>query len=274
LERGAFQTREDGIELARDFGARQEQLTITSGSAALRASLVRAHDSSAAALLILHGNEETLSQWARAQAYLYREGISSLVVDYRGFGSSDGVASVRGLEQDALAAYRVLADSLGGDRRIMILGHEVGAALALQIAREVTPPPAGIILHGATGSLREHAQSRAASPAIQRLLQPDVWDPVAAARRAPWPLLVLRGSADTVAPQTVSTAIAAAAADRGIARLLILNGVTHDEIFLVPGAAVLGPIVTFARTGVLPVQALHIKYRTIFRHSRAAGIQR
>src|SRR4029078_3082030 len=76
------------------FGAPFESLSIVSGDRKLDATLVRAASDTAPALLIFHGPAEAVSFWSDTQAILYKQGVTSMVFDYSGFGRSTGQPTV------------------------------------------------------------------------------------------------------------------------------------------------------------------------------------
>src|SRR4051812_23449973 len=89
-ERAMFRTERQGPRTPASVGLAFEEPRIQSGSRALRSFLVRAQDKTAPALLIFHGNGESISNWVSALSLLQREGITTMVFDYSGFGDSDG----------------------------------------------------------------------------------------------------------------------------------------------------------------------------------------
>jgi uncharacterized protein len=104
-------------------------------------------------LLICHGNAGNLSEFDRPVHYagLGRLGLNLLAFDYRGYGESGGTPSEPGLYRDAQAAYRYLREKQGiGADRIIVFGHSLGSAVAVDLASRV--PVAGVILDGALTS--------------------------------------------------------------------------------------------------------------------------
>jgi uncharacterized protein len=104
-------------------------------------------------LLICHGNAGNLSQFGRPDHYaaLRQLGLNLLAFDYRGYGESEGAPSEEGLYKDASAAYRYLRDELGVQpERIVIFGHSLGSAVAVDLAGRVAH--AGLIVEGALTS--------------------------------------------------------------------------------------------------------------------------
>lgn len=121
--------------------------------------VIPARDPSGYWLLICHGNGGNISQYGRPQHYagLRDLGLNLLALDYRGYGESKGAPSEVGLYRDADAAYRYLRDTRQVDHsRIIIFGHSLGSAVAVELASRV--PAAALILDGALTSVIERGQ--------------------------------------------------------------------------------------------------------------------
>ncbi|MEA2724572.1 MAG: uncharacterized protein QOH59_2343 [Gemmatimonadales bacterium] len=116
-------------------------------------------DSTGLWLLICHGNAGNLSEFDRPVHYagLRRLGLSLLAFDYRGYGESGGAPSEQGLYRDADAAYRYLREDrrVPADR-IVLFGHSLGSAVAIDLASRV--PAAGLIVEGALTSAVDRGQ--------------------------------------------------------------------------------------------------------------------
>jgi fermentation-respiration switch protein FrsA (DUF1100 family) len=105
-------------------------------------------------LLICHGNAGNLSEFDRPVHYagLRGLGLNLLAFDYRGYGESEGVPTESGLYKDADAAYHYLRNQRGvPPERIIIFGHSLGSAVAVDLASRV--PTGGLILEGALTSV-------------------------------------------------------------------------------------------------------------------------
>jgi uncharacterized protein len=144
------------------LGLAPERVAIPStGGVTLVAWIVRAPEPGRAGrwLLICHGNAGNLSDVGRPAHYagLRALGLNLLAFDYRGYGESGGDPTEHGLYDDAEAAYRYLRDTVGVPaERIVIFGHSLGSAVAVELATRV--PAAGLVLDGAVASVVERAQ--------------------------------------------------------------------------------------------------------------------
>jgi hypothetical protein len=110
-------------------------------------------------LLICHGNAGNLSDAGRPEHYagLRALGLNLLAFDYRGYGESGGSPSEAGLYRDAEAAYGYVRNTLGvPPERIVLFGHSLGSAVAVELATRV--PAAGLVLDGALISVIARAQ--------------------------------------------------------------------------------------------------------------------
>jgi len=83
------------------------------------------------AVLFVHGNAENLTSHVRSVYWLPHEGWSVLLLDYRGYGMSDGDPDVRSCIEDTQDAIEFL-----GQRRkkFVLFGQSIGAAFATNAA--------------------------------------------------------------------------------------------------------------------------------------------
>ena len=92
-------------------------------------------------LLWLHGNGGNIGHRVDEIGLIhYRLGVNILIVDYRGYGLSDGTPSEQGMYQDAEAALRYLRSRPDVDSdRIVYFGRSLGAAVAVDQSDLVAP---------------------------------------------------------------------------------------------------------------------------------------
>lgn len=164
-------------------------------------------------VLMLHGfpgvqkNEDIAAE-------LCRRGMTVLLPHFRGCWGSEGLFSLAGLRQDALAAFRLLSRYRHVDAgRVGVLGLSVGGWIALRLAASVRVAAAAVL---APALPREdapaHARYLRRNAKVVRLSRFDeVWSEYRAAAReddpaaylravAPAPLLVVQGLQDRLVP--------------------------------------------------------------------------
>jgi fermentation-respiration switch protein FrsA (DUF1100 family) len=91
-------------------------------------------------ILFFHGNAGNISQRLDSLALFNRLGLSTLIVDYRGYGRSEGQPSEKGTYYDADAAWRHLVEDRGIEpSHIVVFGRSLGAAVAAWLAARTDP---------------------------------------------------------------------------------------------------------------------------------------
>ncbi len=104
------------------------------------------------ALLFLHGNAGNASHRLPNAHALRQLGIHVLLIDYRGYGLSEGSPSEPGLYADARAGLGYLGDTLSiPEQRIVVFGRSLGGAIASEVSQY--RPLGGVILESSFASL-------------------------------------------------------------------------------------------------------------------------
>lgn len=164
-------------------------------------------------LLYFHGNAGNLAGRAPIARQWAERGLDVLLFDYRGYGRSEGRPSESGLYRDARAAYRHLRrerDVPPG--RILLHGHSLGGAVAVELASE--RPAAGLVVSAGFATLPSLA-SRLYGWLPDRTFRGwtrNRFDSEGRIGRADMPILAVAGGEDgIVAPEEVRRLYEAAA---------------------------------------------------------------
>lgn len=87
--------------------------------------------------IINHGNGSNIVFSRPAAQALLEANVSVLLYDYRGYGMSEGSATVKGVVEDANAAYNYVTRKLGYDAdRVIIYGGSLGTGVSSELLKE------------------------------------------------------------------------------------------------------------------------------------------
>jgi uncharacterized protein len=242
-----------GTATPASVGVPFSRVAVETGDRTLIGWWVRARADSgtvAPALLFLHGNRSSISDYVALQKFLYRQGISSLVFDYSGFGASGGSPSIKNAIADAASVARVFEDSAGKGARKVAMGSALGSTVLLQAIDSVQPHVDGVVIEGVAASVRESAVRDGRLPKLVAPLVVDVGDNVAAAKNVKVPLLAVHSYADNRFP--IEDAQRVVAAVPGRAALVRHWRKGHSALLTSSKPCDWEPILKFVKAGTLP----------------------
>lgn len=103
------------------------------------------------AILVCHGNAGNISHRLEVADALLSTGVSVLLLDYRGYGRSEGRPSEQGTYLDAQAAYDWLRKKGFAPTKVIAFGESLGGGVAAELA--VKAPVGGLILQSTFTSI-------------------------------------------------------------------------------------------------------------------------
>lgn len=181
------------------------------------------------ATLFLHGNAGNITHRAARIQEIVLAGSSVLVVDYRGYGKSEGRPSEQGLYRDSEAAFIYLLGKGYRAEQIVLHGESLGTAVAIDLAAR--RPCAGLVLEAPFTSASDVAGT--VLPYVGPLLVRG-FDSLA---KIPWirpPKLFMQGDRDEVIPLRLGQELYAAA--QGRKEFWVIPGAGHNDILETAGA--------------------------------------
>jgi len=179
-----------------------------------------------AALLWFYGNGENVATiWPIVREF-QPPGTALLVVDYPGYGGSEGRATEPALYEAADASFAALAQRREVDpHRIYVYGRSLGSAVAVHTAAH--HPVAGLILESPFTSARDMA--RLHYRMFPRSLLHLRLDNETGIRGVRCPVLVFHGTADRLVPIAMGRRVAAAAP--GPVEVVPIPGSDHNQTY-------------------------------------------
>lgn len=161
---------------------------------------------SAPAVIFAHGNAELIDFWPEEFSNFTPLGIGVLLVEYPGYGRSDGTPSQRSTIEAFVAAYDALLARKDVDpSRIVLFGRSLGGGAVCALATE--RPSAALVLLSTFTSVR----SLASKFLVPGFLVRDRFDNLAVVSSYSGPVLVIHGRNDSLIPYKHGVALYRAA---------------------------------------------------------------
>jgi fermentation-respiration switch protein FrsA (DUF1100 family) len=185
------------------------------------------------ALLYCHGNAGDIRDWVHAAPPFVDAGCSLLLLDYRGYGRSEGSPSEEGLYLDGAAAWRWIQDRASAEGiPASILGKSLGSAVGIHLAAR--QQPASLILDSAFTSMREVVARVASSsfPILPNFSIPKLYESLEEVPGIACPTLVIHGGQDDLVPLEQGERIFQTL--RGSKALKVIKSAGHNDISIFP----------------------------------------
>lgn len=156
-------------------------------------------------LVFFHGNGELIDYWPDDFDEPRSWGVGVLLVEYPGYGRSDGAPAQATIREAALAAYDWMRNEPRIDtERVVLYGRSLGGGAAAIVAAE--RPSAALVLESTFTSVRSFAHRFLAPEFLIR----DPFDTLSVVKGYPGPVLVVHGDRDELIPPAHAEALARA----------------------------------------------------------------
>ncbi len=194
-------------------------------------------------LLFFHGNAGNLTYRYDMIRILMAIPVKVFIIDYRGYGKSQGRPSEKGIYLDAQAAwdYLILKRSVSSEH-IVLFGKSLGGAVAVDLATRVRP--AGLIVQSSFTSVPDMA--RAILPFSPTFLIRTKMDSIRKIPKLGFPKLFIHSPADEIVPYRLGRRLFEAASEPK--QFFEIPGAPHNETYLVGGKAYLDVIRHFIQS--------------------------
>lgn len=202
-----------------------------------------------AVLLLLHGNAGNIAHRYDQLHLMMFLSIAVFIIDYRGYGRSEGKPSEDGLYLDARGAW----DWLTNTRRIapdtiVLMGQSLGGAVAIDLAADETINPAGLIAESTYTSIADMV--RRVMPIMPRFLVRTKMDSLSKISNIDCPKLFIHSPIDEIVPFELGQRLYAAAPEPK--QFYQVDGAGHNDTVVVGGKPYLRKLQEFIAQCVAP----------------------
>ncbi|ABE43759.1 alpha/beta hydrolase [Polaromonas sp. JS666] len=215
------------LQTPKDVGLDYEQVWLTTEDGVRIEAWYVPAPAARGAVLLAHGNAGNISHRLDYALMFHRLGYSLLLLEYRGYGRSEGKPSEEGTYADARAAWRHLVAQRGfPPERIALVGESLGGAIVARLA--TAERPGALVLASTFVSVPELAAELYPWLPV-RWLARYRYDALEALARVSSPVLIAHSRQDDIVPFRHGERLFAAA--KGPKAFLELAG-GHNEGFL------------------------------------------
>lgn len=214
--------------LQEHFGAEDVWMT-TSDGVRIHGWKLRAQPGAEWITLYLHGNAGNLTHRVDHMEMIPKAGSDLLLIDYRGYGKSEGKPTEEGIYRDAEAAYEYLVEAGYRPERLVIYGESLGTAAAVDLASR--RDCAGVVLEAPFPSAA--AVASRVLPLLGPLAARGRLETAKKLEKVKAPVLVIHGTRDQVIDYELGRAVFESAP--GPKQFWSVEGAQHSDILEVAG---------------------------------------
>ena len=181
--------------------------------------------------LIFHGNAGNISHRLGWIQILRELDAHVMIIDYRGYGRSQGRPFEKGLYRDARAAYQWWARERAADHsRLVLIGESLGGAVAIDLAASV--PVDGIVVQSTFTTAWDMAKKMMPVGLLQPLTGVR-FDSEAKIRKIGCPKFFIHGNQDEIVPFRLGRKLYEAAAPPK--EFYEVPGAGHNDLLWIAG---------------------------------------
>lgn len=200
-----------------------------------------------ATILWFHGNAGNITHRYETIVSLLESPANIFIIDYRGYGRSEGKPSELGLYRDAQAAWGYLVNEYKiAPSRIVVMGRSLGGAVAIDLVSRGKLVPAGMIIESSFTSVPDMAGK--VLPFMPRFLVRTKMDSVHKIGTITAPKLFVHGDSDSIVPYKQGRKLFDRAAEPK--QFYTIKGADHNDTDYIGGQAYFELVAQFVRNCV------------------------
>ena len=168
-----------------------------------------------ATIFAFQGSGSKVSNWVKIFKPLVKDGYQIFMMDYRGFGQSEGEASHTLVLRDAYRAFEfLLARKDVQNKKLLIMGQSYGGQLAINVAAKNSSQIDALVTEGTFSAFDDIAvySTHWTGKAFTRLIFRSPYRSVDLIKRIRVPTLIIHSEQDEVVPYDMAESLFQAAA--------------------------------------------------------------
>lgn len=176
-------------------------------------------------ILYFHGNKDNLVRWGKIASGLLRFQYDVMVIDYRGYGKSEGERTEENLYSDALFCYSKMIEK-HSPKEIILYGRSLGTGIASWLAGKVNPTK--LILETPYYDMHDLIGSFVPQVLYKNKLKLK-FRSYSYLQKTNFPILILHGTSDRVVPYKSGKKLYESITRTGVLFYTIVGG-SHNDL--------------------------------------------
>jgi len=212
------------------------------------------HDKSSPNILFFHGNGEKVCDYDEIGPMYNAAGMNFLVVDYRGYGWSNGTPTVTNMLEDAEVLFQETRNWLSFNQfsgAFFLMGRSLGSIPAIDLAKNHEDDIKGLILESAIADTLPLAKNLGLDVEGIKFTEEDGFRNLQKIEEVTKPTFIFHGALDELIPAAEAEKLQAHSGARS-KEFVIIPGAQHNTMIAVGGRLYFETIKTFINklTGV------------------------
>ncbi len=215
-----------------DLTAEDREVFIAKPNGAKLNGILYKREGNKGVVLYLHGNAGNLMSWQHMAQEILVHQKDLLLIDYSGYGKSEGSFSEEGFYEDGHAAFKFLVQQGYQQSGIILYGRSIGSGIATQLA--VSEQAGGLILESPYCSITQLGKEKMPY-LLPGLLLKYQFNNLEKAPRIKVPVLILHGTDDSLIPVEHGQKLYSAITSQKT--LILIPGGHHNDLSEFPEKA-------------------------------------